>query len=477
MPAAAPAEPPEPAVEVISVPDEEPDTRGRSRARRSRGRGRRLVHLLPLGLIVLLLLGVLGHDLLLPDEVDPETGGVRDPNPYIAVRFDDGPKDDLDPDIRFGTMRFGLVMLREKDPADSKRLKRLTWDEWGRSNSTCVRVDRTDFQFGQDPGAWLEQKKPLTAGGEGLASSWALRPLGVKVTQEVQVVRGEQSGLLDTCLVRYVLENKDTVEHRVGIRFLLDTFIGANDGVPFTIPGAPGLCDTSTTFNSPRAVPDFIQALEYDDLRNPGTVANVQFRLGGRLESPSRVILGGWPARDLRQFGPRYQEAYSQETLWDVPVISMRELQRLAPRIGRRAPADSAVTMYWPEKPLAPGGHREVGFAYGLGKVSSGESQGKLLLTVGGQLVRNRDFTLTALVNNPQPGEKLTLELPSGFTLVDGQREQAVPRVPAGAARSASPVTWHIRAGHDGSNKLTVLSSTGVKQTLPIRIRTQGVFD
>ena len=44
-----------------------------------------------------------------------------------------------------------------------RRNKRLTWDEWGRSNSTCLRVDRAEFLFGQPPGSWVEQKKRLTA--------------------------------------------------------------------------------------------------------------------------------------------------------------------------------------------------------------------------------------------------------------------------------------------------------------------------
>ena len=39
-------------------------------------------------------------------------------------------------------------------------------------------------------------------------------------------------------MVRYQIENKDTQNHKVGLRFLLDTYIGANDGVPFTIPRA-----------------------------------------------------------------------------------------------------------------------------------------------------------------------------------------------------------------------------------------------
>ena len=82
------------------------------------------------------------------------------------------------------------------------------------------------------------------------------------MTQFVEVVPGEQSRLLDTCLVRYVIENQDGAAHTVGIRFLLDTYIGSNDGVPFTIPGAANLCDTQMEFNSTAEVPDFIQALE-----------------------------------------------------------------------------------------------------------------------------------------------------------------------------------------------------------------------
>ena len=58
----------------------------------------------------------------------------------------------------------------------------------------------------------------------------------------------------------------------------------------------------------------------------------------------------------------------------------MRELHNR----DKRAEPDSAVTIYWDDKPLDPGGRREVGFTYGLGNVVSGD---KLLLTVGGRFV------------------------------------------------------------------------------------------
>jgi hypothetical protein len=71
----------------------------------------------------------------------------------------------------------------------------------------------------------------------------------VIVTQVVEVVRGK-TNVLDTCLVRYQLENRDSVPHKVGLRFMLDTYIGAEDGVPFAIPGKKGLCDTMEDFDT-----------------------------------------------------------------------------------------------------------------------------------------------------------------------------------------------------------------------------------
>src|SRR5581483_8900848 len=104
-------------------------------------------------------------------------------------------------------------------------------------------------------------------------------------------------------------------------------------------------------------------------------------------------------------------------------------------------------------------------------------SEGKLLLSIGGRLVRQQTFTLTALVHRPGPGERVTLQLPDGFELVEGEAEQSVPPVPAGAARPTSPVTWRLRARNEGRFTLEVRSSTGSVRKQPITIRTQGVFD
>src|SRR5579884_504478 len=404
-------------------------------------------HLLPLGILALLLFSVVMHDLGLiflsraPGHSDAADMTLIDPNPHLVIRFHDYPGDNYLPEP---TMRFGILA---KDPDSPSRMKKLTFDEHGLSNNTVIRMDGREYFFGHSSGEWVEMQSKLQGETEGrprdgLASVWSLPDDALRVTQEVEIVPGAQSRRLDTCLVRYILENRDTRPHRVGIRFMLDTYIGSNDGVPFTIPGASDLCDTKMAFPTPQRVPDFIQALENDDLRNPGTVAYLQFRIGRNIESPSRVLLSGWPNPELRRRGIRGAKA--QLTGWEVPFISIKE------RFGNMDADDSAVTMYWNEQMLGPAKSRVVGFTYGLGNVDTRESGGHLLLTVGGRLVPNVEFTLTALVHDPKPGETLTLDLPVGLEAEGQQRTQIVPPVPPGASRPDSPVTWRLRAAKDG---------------------------
>jgi hypothetical protein len=171
--------------------------------------------------------------------------------------------------------RFGLVLLKEKDPNSDKAYKRLTYWENGASNNTCVRVDGHDFQYGKPPG----HRPSLKAEKEDKANhiwqtSWLYGDEGVLVAQRVQIVPGAQSGQLDTCLVRYTVENKSALPRMVGVRILLDTYIGANDGVPFAIPGRAGLLTRPEVFEKDN-IPDYVQALERPDLKDPGTVAHL----------------------------------------------------------------------------------------------------------------------------------------------------------------------------------------------------------
>jgi hypothetical protein len=465
---------------------------------RRKKRGNPIRHLLPALLLLLPVAGFFTHDMLVHApgknvdvELPPDPEEKLDLSPWVALRMQDSGHPyppEVDPQRRLGgTMRFGLIMAKVADPTDPAKYKRLTYMERGLTNNTVIRVDNNDCIFGQLPGHWLEPRVALpkdtkeNRDPDGAKSVWtaenaSLASGKIVVTQVVEVVRG-QTNVLDTCLIRYQIENKDTVAHKVGIRFMLDTFIGAEDGVPFAIPGKKGLCDTMDEFNDAASVPDFIQAYEHNDLNNPGTIALVQFRVGGGLESPARVTLGAWPDPKIGEarFPGKKDNPYQQfMTGWNVPLDSMQTMRQINPK----ATADSCVVMYWPEQELKAGEKRVIGFSYGLGALGT-QKEGKLGLSFGGSTELGGEFSITALITNPAPGQNVSLQLPQGLTLVEGDANQVVPAVPENSARPVSTVTWKVKASKEGVHTIGIESGT-LKASLKVRIRKpeqRGVFD
>jgi hypothetical protein len=456
--------------------------------------------LLPLGVLLLGLLVPMIRDTwvwLRGDHREGETKAAVDNVPRLELGFHD-----RDLNWRYGaglnikdgpaevgakvwfkaSNRFGLTLAGEEE-----QRKRLTREPEGLTNNTVVLVDsRHQWIFGESPwqdqdtkkdvflegnprtGHWSKPLSDLPSTGNqkrlGKTCTWRFDALPLEMTQVVEIVRGPQTDLLDTCLITYQASNYDSRSHRVGIRMLLDTFIGSNDGVPFLIP-SPGekeqLCKTFLTLPAPgRGIPEFIQALEEEDLTNPRTVALLQLKLHG-LDAPTRVTLGAWPNRDLNRFG---EFIFRQEkTLWNVPVRPIHSL----------AEPDSAVVLYWDERLLQPGETRRVGFTYGLGSVASAAGGGRLALTTSSEVTRGSEFTVTAYLKNPLPGQQITLSLPEGFQLVKGASTQAVPP----ASTSTSAVSWAVRAGpKEGSFDLSVSSSSGERQHKTISVQPRGIF-
>jgi hypothetical protein len=363
-----------------------------------------------------------------------------DPEPRIAVGFDD-------------FMHFGVTVIRNRQGKPLKEQKRITYSDRGSTNSTMLRLAGKDVEFGGPDGKWVEKSTDIPAAGgsgKGVKSVWAHGPF--EITQIVRVaassqavdVGGTPKRLLNTVRIRYVIENKSKKAHKVGMRFMLDTLIGSNDGVPFTVPGSANLISTHADYTDPASVPDFVQALETGNLEKPGTVAHLSTKLGGNLEAPSRLSLTNWMG------GPPYE----------VPV---RDLS-----------GDSAIVMYWAIKELKPGEKRNLGFAYGLGDVAAAKG-GNMGVTVSGSFEENTEFTVTAYLSNPTKGQTVELKLPSGLDLARGTAKMTVPTPPAG--KSLSIVTWHVRAATRGGYTLEITSSSGpttIRRIVTITERQKG---
>ncbi|HZY86592.1 MAG TPA: hypothetical protein VFE78_17290 [Gemmataceae bacterium] len=444
---------------VVSAPAfavEAPPARPSTRVRAVRKADKPLwTHLLPALLLLVALLGVVLWDVLSPRKEDDSDvpdgpGGTQTAGANWTYQLDDR-EPRLGVQFNEENERFGIVMLKERDPKDPDKHKRLTYKVDGSSCNTCLRIDGSEMLFGKKPqGQWVRgMKESKEKDRLGWKSVMDFTESKVRVTQHVEIVPGEQSRTLDTCLVWYTVENRSTVPHKVGLRMMLDTFIGANDGVPFTIPGQKGLLTTLRDFGE-KKIPDYVEALERPDPQDPGTVARLGLKglklPGIDLEPIHSMTICRWPG---------------STQLWELTDKEKLPMED-----------DSCVFLYWAERSMAPRERRHMAFTYGLGKIAVSGGASTLGLTAGGSFRPGGVFTVTAYVKNPRAGQKVKLDLPGGLSLLAG--ESVEQKVETGGAYSQ--VSWRVRADALGAHTLTAVSGSHEARTT-VRIKNGGIFD
>ncbi len=221
--------------------------------------------------------------------------------------------------------RFGLVSLEGNpdDPNDDG--KRLTFSHDGATNNTRLMVDRRTPSFGGLEGQTIENTGVQSDSRSNVI--WKYRD--IRVRQDLKVVAGDISGRGDTLRVRYSLENIGTTTHEVGLRVMLDTLIGNNDGVPFMLPGRKGIVHHALKLKG-HDVPDFVRSLERARLDSPGVIVNIGLVPLEDEERPEELVLSHWPGGDAA---------------WRYGLDNLN--------------GDSAVGLYYETKPLKPGETRD----------------------------------------------------------------------------------------------------------------------
>jgi hypothetical protein len=262
----------------------------------------------------------------------------------------------------------------------------------------------------------------------------------VRVTQTLEVVATkppansqERKRRLDAVVIRYLIENNDTRPHKVGMRLFMDSFWVDNDGCLHASPTThPGKILDGVTLEG-KTIPDYLQVLQRPNLKNPGEIAHFTYSLGSRFEKPSKIVL-----TSLGAGGDG----------WNVPAVLSR--------------GDTAMAMFWEVKEIPAKGKRELAYAYGQGIATNPENEGKVEIALGGSFEPGKLFTVTAYVEDPVPGQSLTLELPPGVERVEGAEVQPVPPV---TEDGNCLVMWRARVQRLGEFPLRVRSSNGVTYT------------
>lgn len=357
--------------------------------------------------------------------------------------------------VNFNEKRqFGIACPRLPYPRIQDRVKLLTGSDQGHTNNTVVRVGGVDYFYGwENTGfGWVKDHdkilKAVTIPGKDKERSWMsvweVNNAYIRVTQFVEMIPGEQTRLYDTVLVKYHIANHDKVPHPVGLRILLDTFIGTEDGLPFYIPpteSKPGYFVQTMDTIPAKNLPSFIQVLETTDLRDQNAVlAVLNLKVHG-AESVEKVVICRWPQLAAPGWG-------GTGAAIDWAYQPMGELDNTR---------NSCVLLYWPEVSLKPGENRELAFTYGLGRVLSdlpinstvtAGPGGKLRLFISPGVAADKPFVVAAYVKD-RARTKVLLKLPDGCTIREGTGiEKASSQVTRAGYGQAS---WLVTAAKPGS--------------------------
>lgn len=309
-----------------------------------------------------------------PPEIVPPPE-VLDPEPRIRIQFT--PSSDLG--------RMGVSTTSGDPDNDSDDNLKLTFAADGHTCNTLVRIDDLAVDYGSTSVGSDRVDHHEIAPGQ-YESEWRYRDIHFK--QLIELIYGDVSRRLDTVRVTMTAVNEGTAEPQVGVRYMIDTYIGKNDGVPFIVAGHEKLVTHPITFRN-EEVPDFVRALQNPSLSDPGVIVDIGLKKGD-VQRPDELVLSYWPGNNAG---------------WDY--------DRIKP-LG----SDSAAGLYFNPTKLGPGEKRAMGFTYGLGFISSTKSKNaQLSLTAGGPFHAGGSFWLVALVQDPQPGAELEIKLPEGLKL------------------------------------------------------------
>ncbi|MGN0579104.1 MAG: hypothetical protein ACI4J4_10840, partial [Ruminiclostridium sp.] len=204
---------------------------------------------------------------------------------------------------------------------------------------------------------------------------------------------------------------------------MMDTMLGSNDAAPFRVPQY-GSITTETEFSGDN-IPQFWQA--FDNLTNPTVIAQGRF-FGSTGVKPDKVQFTSWSRVRNTYWGYTVRPEYSN--------------------------GDSAVSVIWDEKPLAPGESREYVTYYGLSDFSEDLSlplalsvySDSTISAAGGKYIPDPVDVKAYVQNvsgNTAEDVSVRIELPEGLKLADGSEEvQYIGTMAAGKLQQAD---WKVK--------------------------------
>jgi hypothetical protein len=225
---------------------------------------------------------------------------------------------------------------------DNKRLLYgYPWAIW--SSFTTLRVVigsvTNDYRLGYD----VTPASGPSSDGTTLTTIWEVD--GIRVEQRLYFSTNPDSGNPDITTIQYQLTNVSGSQRQAGLRLMLDTMIGDNDGAPLFVPGWGRITEESTFYS----VPEYWVAWESPTFEEDSLKAKGVLRRSD-VTRPNRFIIAHWDDALCPGAGPGL---FSNP--WDYTTDPNTSIT-----------CDSAVALYYNPVTLSPGKSKSIQTLYGL---------------------------------------------------------------------------------------------------------------
>ncbi len=242
------------------------------------------------------------------------------------------------------------------------------------------------------------------------------------VEQILSIVKSSTTGLADTAQIQYRVINEGETEEKIGLRIMLDTMLGANDGAPFRL-GEDTIASDKLYYD--KQLDNFW--LSFDSISNPQVTSQGTF-IGPDVSTPDRVYFSDWGSM--------------ADGVWDFDFNPGQEFVRKG-----EYEIDSAMAMYWVPEVIEAGDSKTYISKYGLGGITIVPGLLSLGVTSPAEVIfdnNNQSFPVVAYLENTSDIEarnvEINLELPDGFEA--DEKSRSLGNMESGGI---AQITWNVR--------------------------------
>ena len=348
-----------------------------------------------------------------------EYNNLRMKNEYIAIVINQNDNSKG----RFAVETTGGAPYKESDK--NKPLVYGRPNPW--TSYTTIRIDGKNYIFGgeterragKDANYGDLIKEPVVEDNT-IKSSYRIND--ILVEQNLTIVKSSTTGLYDTAQIKYKLTNNSEKDKNIGLRVMLDTMLGENDGAPLRM-GEEAI--TTDKLFSKNELSNFYQA--FDSISEPKVTSQGTLK-GPSVTVPDNVYFSDWGSL--------------ADGSWDFDFNPGEEFIRKG---GYEV--DSAVAMYWEDNKLAPGESKTFITNYGLGGISIVPGLLSLGVTSPSEFIfdkPDKSFPVIAYIENTSDIEaknvKASLNISDDFVVDEVKKD--IGNLDSGAIRQ---VEWQVK--------------------------------